>query len=120
MPELASPPLSTTLTYDVVIEGVPVTKNFAINQYCKVRDLVNGKEKANYWRYYRLCDITEVSGVSTAYWCEEESILDDYYNKDEIDEKFDELQAPTVVNGRLIFPATATVSVENGRLILTK
>lgn len=120
VPELVSPPLSTTLTYDVVIEGVPVTKNFAINQYCKVKDFENGKEKANYWRYYRLCDITEVGGVSTAYWCEEESILDDYYNKTEIDEKLDELQAPTVVNGRLIFPATATVSVENGRLILTK
>lgn len=43
-----------------------------------------------------------------------------YYDKETIDEKLDALEAPTVVNGRLIFPATSTVRTENGRLILTK
>lgn len=43
-----------------------------------------------------------------------------YYTKTQVDNLLNGLQAPTVVNGRLIFPAHANVEVSGGRLILAQ
>lgn len=43
-----------------------------------------------------------------------------YYTKTQVDNLLNGLQAPTVVDGRLIFPAHANVEVSGGRLILAQ
>lgn len=63
---LNSAPTSSTLS---ITDGQE-TYNFKPGDEVRVRDTANGSESANYYIYYKLHDIKEVDGTSTAYWKE--------------------------------------------------